>query len=90
MTETQTRPQTTTAPATTNISSTARTLTVVAFVCAGIAVFLLPIVFGIAGIVCASVAMAKGDTLGKWALTASVAGLAVGLVLAYAVLQANS
>lgn len=70
-------------------SSTARTLTVIAFVLAAIAVFFLPPLFGIAGIVCASIAMVKGDALGKWALAASIVGLVLGMILGYVVLQAN-
>lgn len=91
MTTMQTRTQTEHSPAGAGSapSSTARTLTVIAFVLAAIAVFFLPPVFGIAGIVCASIAMVKGDALGKWALTASIAGLVIGMVLAYVVLHAN-
>jgi len=105
MSTTQTRPETTTsaAPATTptggstssygsaaaTTSTTARTLTVVAFVLAAIAVFFLPPVFGVAGIVCASIAMVKRDPLAKWALTASIAGLIVGMVLGYLVLRSR-
>lgn len=96
MTQTEVRPSSTaseagasSSPVNTGTNTTARTLAVVAFVCAGIALFFLPPVFGIAGIICASIAMAKGDSLGKWALGASVLALIVGMVLSYVVLRAH-
>jgi uncharacterized membrane protein len=90
MTTMQTRSQTEHSPATTSVpSSTARTLTVIAFVMAAIAVFFLPPLFGIAGVVCASIAMVKGDALGKWALTASIGGLVIGMMLGYLLLHAR-
>ena len=77
-----------TSPATS--SSTSRTLVTLAFVFAAVAVFFIPIVFGPAGIICASIAMTKRDPLGKWALAASIAGLVIGIVLSYIVLHAHS
>ena len=90
-TQTQNAPTQTTqsTPATTGTSS-GRTLVVLAFVFAALAVFFLPIIFGPAGIICASIAMTKRDPLGKWALGASIAGLVVGMVLGYIVLKAHS
>lgn len=89
MTQTDVRPDTTTttsAPATAAANGAGRTLAIVAFVLAGIALFILPPVFGIAGIVCAAISMGKGDPLGKWALLASIVGLVGGMVLGYIVL----
>jgi membrane protein DedA with SNARE-associated domain len=91
MTQTQARPEAPVATdtTTTTTSSTGRTLTYVAFACAGIAVFFLPPLFGIAGIICAAIAMSKRDALAKWALTASIAGMVVGMVLGYVVFSSR-
>lgn len=58
-----------------------RTWTIVAFVLAVIAVFVLPPIFGIAGAISGYVGYRKGDELGKWAALAGVAGMIVGLIL---------
>ncbi|HYO61579.1 MAG TPA: hypothetical protein VEU29_06745 [Actinomycetota bacterium] len=63
-----------------------RTLTIVAFVLAALAVIFFPIVLGPVAAICAGVAMSKGDPLAKWALTAAIACTIAGMVIGYAVL----
>lgn len=62
-----------------------RTLTIVAFVLAALAVLFLPIILGPAAAICAGVAMSKGDPLAKWALVTAIvctiAGMAIGLAV---------
>jgi hypothetical protein len=62
----------------------ARVCAIIAFVLAGIAVFLFPIILGPAAIILGIVSMAMGDkVLGKWAIAAGVAGTALGMFLGY-------
>lgn len=68
----------------------ARVLTIIACVCAVIAIFFIPLLFGIVGIVLAAIGWAKGDPLAKWALAGSVLGMILGLVLGALVLHAAS
>ena len=65
-------------PATT---TTGRGWTIGAFVCAAVAVLLLPYVFGPVGMILGYVGHRKGDPLGRWAMGASFIGLCVGLLL---------
>jgi Na+/phosphate symporter len=62
-------------------TGSARTLTIVGFVLAGIAVLFAPPVFGLAAVVLGIIAHTKGDPLGKWAIVAGIAGAIVGMVL---------
>lgn len=57
------------------------TLSVVAIVLGALALIVLPPLFGIAGIVCASVGIKKGERLGKVGLAVSIAGLVLGMLL---------
>ena len=66
-----------------------RTLSIIGLVCAAIAVFALPIVFGPAAIILGIVAYRKGDRLGMWAVVAGVVGMLAGFALGYAVFNAK-
>jgi len=68
-------------------SSQGRPYAIAAFICAAVAVVLLPIVLGPIAIVLGVVAHSKGDPLGKWAIAAGVAGLALGFALGALVLN---
>ena len=68
-------------------SRTGRTLTIVGFVCAALALFVLPVLFGAAAIVCGIVGWRSGDRLGVWAAVAGVVGLLGGLAIAAAVVN---
>src|SRR5712692_3231072 len=57
------------------------TLAILGFVFGGVAVLLLPILFGPAGIVCAAISTKRGDSLGKRALGVAIGGTVLGLVL---------
>lgn len=65
-------------------TGTARTLSIISFVCAAIAVFFLPIAFGPAAIILGIVAYRKGDPLGMWAIVAGVVGMIAGFALGMA------
>ncbi len=62
-----------------------RVLSIIAFSLAGVALILLPPIFMIAGVVLSIIAITKGDSLGKWALGASIAGGVLGMVIAFLV-----
>lgn len=66
-----------------------RTLSIVAFVLAAVAVFVIPIVLGPIAAILGGVAMSKGDPLGKWALTAGIAATIVGMALGAAVFMSS-
>ncbi len=63
-----------------------RVLSIIAFVLAGAALIFLPPFFMIAGVILSIIAINKGDSLGKWALGASIAGGVIGMVLGVLVL----
>jgi hypothetical protein len=89
MTDLQTRDVSSRYPAP-DVRRGGRGFTIAAFVCAAIAVLILPPVFGIAGIVLGAVGRSKGDReLGKWAIIASIAGMILGFVLGAIVLSAS-
>ncbi|MDQ1710782.1 MAG: hypothetical protein QOE45_232 [Frankiaceae bacterium] len=71
-------------------SSTARTLTIIGFVCAAVAVFFAPVVFGVGAIVLGIVAYRKGDHLGMWAAIAGVVGMVAGIALVAAILNSRT
>lgn len=58
-----------------------RTLSIVGFVLAGVAVLIAPIILGPIAAILGGVAMSKGDPLGKWALGAGIAGTIIGIAL---------
>ena len=70
---------------TTTTDNSARTMTIIGFVCAIVAILFLPILFGPAAIVLGIVAYRKGDRLGMWAAIAGavcmIAGFAIGVAL---------
>lgn len=70
-------------------TGSARTLTIVGFVLAGIAVLFAPPVFGLAAVVLGIIAHTKGDPLGKWAIAAGIAGALVGMLLVGLILAAD-
>jgi hypothetical protein len=58
-----------------------RLLSIIGFVCAAVALVLIPILFGLAGIVLGIVGHTRGEPLGKWAAFASLGGMVVGTFL---------
>ncbi|ADL45057.1 hypothetical protein AB0N38_04765 [Micromonospora aurantiaca] len=68
-------------------SSAARICTIIAFVFAAIAIFILPPLFGLVGLVLGIVGAVLGDKpLGWYAAAASVAGAVIGMIISYVVL----
>lgn len=51
------------------------------FACAVVAVFWLPVVFGVAGILLGVAVHVRGEAMGRWAAAGAAAGMAVGAVL---------
>lgn len=69
-------------------SNAARICTIIAFVFAVIAIFFLPPLFGLVGLVLGIVGAVLGDKpLGWYAAAASVAGAIIGMIIAYAILN---
>ncbi|WP_330250338.1 hypothetical protein OG874_29380 [Nocardia sp. NBC_00565] len=66
-----------------------QTLSIIAFVCAGISLLFCPYLFGPAGIILGLIAHNKGESLGKWAAIVSALTLIIGLILAYAVFSGS-
>ncbi|GLY33943.1 hypothetical protein Kisp02_73080 [Kineosporia sp. NBRC 101731] len=64
-------------------------LSIVSFVLSALAVFILPIVFGVAAIICGGVAVSRKERLGKIALAVSIVATILGFALGYLVF-ANS
>ncbi|MGW0245413.1 hypothetical protein ACWDYH_02115 [Nocardia goodfellowii] len=58
-------------------------LSILGFVCAALALFFCPILFGPAGIALGLVGRNKGESLGKWAAIAATVGLILGLIFAF-------
>ncbi|WP_405485862.1 hypothetical protein [Nocardia sp. NBC_00511] len=65
--------------------SGAQTYSIIAFVCAAIALLFCPPGFGIAGIVLGVIGHNKGEPLGKWAAIASGVALIVGFGIGLAI-----
>jgi hypothetical protein len=81
-----TSPSTTSAPTPTPTSArTSSTLSIISFVLSAIAVFIVPIIFGLAAIICGGVAVARKERLGPVALGVSVVATILGFVLGYIV-----
>ena len=86
-----TRPHTSDTSVTTRGGTgSARTMTIVGFVCAAIALFILPVPLGIAAVVLGIIAYTKGDRLGMWAAVAGVAAIVINFLLLAAILSGNS
>jgi hypothetical protein len=60
---------------------TSNTWSTLAFICAGIAVLFVPIVFGLGGFVCARVASSRGESRARMALAFAVTGTIFGFML---------
>ncbi|WP_433199209.1 hypothetical protein ACQP1G_06165 [Nocardia sp. CA-107356] len=69
--------------------SDSQTLSIIAFVCAGISLLFCPYLFGPAGIILGIIGHKKGESLGKWAAITSAISLIVGFILIYAVFSGN-
>jgi hypothetical protein len=82
----RTRPHTSDTSVTRGGTGSARTMTIIGFVCAAVALFLLPIPLGVAAIVLGIVAYTKGDRLGMWAAIAGGAAIVINLVVLAALL----
>ncbi|MFJ8832517.1 hypothetical protein [Micromonospora aurantiaca] len=68
-------------------TNAARICTIIAFVFAAIAIFILPPLFGLVGLVLGIVGAVLGDKpLGWYAAAASVAGAVIGMIISYVVL----
>lgn len=80
-------PSVRTTPGTTPATSTP-VLPIVSFVLSAVAVFFLPIVFGVAAIVLAAIALARHQRLAKVALVVAILATVIGMVLG-AVVVAN-
>lgn len=61
-----------------------RKFTIAAFVLAGLAVIIAPLILGVLAVVLGVVAHRKGDPLARWAIVAGVIGGIVGISLAIA------
>ncbi len=83
MTQTQTPPFAGPATKQSNV------LSIVSFVLSALAVVILPIVFGVAAIICGGVAVSRKERLGKTALVVSIVATILGFALGYLVF-ANS
>ncbi|MCW3841026.1 hypothetical protein ONA70_13040 [Micromonospora yasonensis] len=69
-------------------SNAARICTILAFVFAVIAIFFLPPLFGLVGLVLGIVGAVLGDKpLGWYAAAASVVGAILGMIISYAILN---
>jgi hypothetical protein len=58
-----------------------RAMSILGFVFGGVAVFLIPPLFGLAGLILGIIAKVKGDPLGLWAAIVAGVGLVVGMIL---------
>jgi hypothetical protein len=56
-----------------------RGLSIAAFICAGLALLLVPFILGPLGITFGFVGQSRGDRLGKWAALMSVATMLLGI-----------
>jgi len=61
---------------------------IIAFVCAGISVLLLPVVFGPAGLILGAVGLSKKERLAPIAMAASVVCMIAGMVIGVLVMRA--
>ena len=80
-----------TTPVPTGAGRTARICTIAAFACAVIALFLVPLLFGLIAIVLGVIAATQGDKpLGWYAAGAGAAGAVIGMILGAIVYSAAS
>jgi hypothetical protein len=66
------------------------TLSILSIILGAVALIVLPPLFGIAGIVCASVGIKKGERLAKVGLAVSIAGMVLGMVIGFLVFASLS
>ena len=71
-------------------NSSARTMTIIGFICAAVSLLFLPIVFGPAAIVLGILAKSKGDPLGQWAAVAGALCMVAGMALGAWVMTQNT
>ncbi|MEV0597311.1 hypothetical protein [Nonomuraea cavernae] len=62
-------------------------LSIIAFVCAAVALLFIPILFGLAGIVLGIVGHTRGESLGKWAAITSGVTMIIGFILGWLVVS---
>lgn len=65
------------------VSRTGRTLTVIGFVCAVLALMVLPVLFGAAAVAFGAVGWWSGDRWGKWAVLAGVVCAVAGVAASH-------
>ncbi len=61
--------------------STSNTLSIVAIVLGVIAILIIPILFGVAGIICAAIAKSRHEKLANVALGVAIGGTVLGFVI---------
>lgn len=69
--------------------SVGNALSIIAIALAAIAVFILPVAFGIAGIICAAIARKRGEGLGSLSLKLAITGTALGMIVGVALAMVN-
>ena len=69
--------------------ASSKPFSIAAFVLGGIAILFFPIIFGVAGIVCAGVAKSKQESLANAALAVAIGGTILGFILG-AIVQSTS
>ena len=70
--------------------TTGNTLSIIGIVCGVLAVLILPIVFGPAGLVLGFIGRSKGERLSTIAIIVAAVGMVLGLVLGYLILNSNN
>ena len=78
-------PSVPTAPGAAPRASSTPVLPIISFVLSAIALFFLPIVFGIAAIVLAAVALSRRERLAKVALVVAILATTIGMLLGFLV-----
>lgn len=81
---------TTPAPAPAPARATGNTLSIIGIVCGVVAIIILPIVFGPAGLVLGFIARSKGERLSTVAIIVAAVGMVLGFLLGYLVWNANN
>ncbi|WP_157247066.1 hypothetical protein [Nonomuraea typhae] len=70
-------------------SSGTQVMSIIAFVCAGVALLILPIIFGPIGIVLGIVGHTRGESLGKWSAVTAGVTMVLSMVIGFLVLQSR-
>ena len=66
-----------------------RTVSIVGIVLGALALLILPLPLGIAGLVCGIVGVTKGNRLGYWAIGVSIVCAAAGMAIGFAILSGH-